>query len=320
MGDGEETRDSPQLLTFHHRHCPERPREIRTTMCTHHQLDIAAITGISEQTRQCLQRLQEHEAEMVDLSTRPKSRLAAVLVLLYETAGQLRVLLTTRSKSLRTHPGQTALPGGKVDESDVDLTHTAYREAFEEVGLPLNTPHLHAICTLRPFISSSKLLVTPIVAFLDDPSLLNDLKPCEGEVEHIFTHPLEAILHPALIAQEPLAVKGGEDWPYEADFYNPSDVELPWLGNSSYRMHRFRSSASPIKGLTAEILIMTATIAYDRPPTFEQYALRQFVRINDVLRILDQQHPASPMHTGAETTGISTPAEVVVQPTNGPPL
>ena len=50
---------------------------------------------------------------------------AAVLVLLYEKDGVLRVLLTTRSKTLRTHPGQTALPGGKMDETDADAIETA---------------------------------------------------------------------------------------------------------------------------------------------------------------------------------------------------
>lgn len=55
----------------------------------------------------------------------PSSKLAAVLVLLYERAGDLRVLLTTRSKTLRSHPGQTALPGGKVDDTDDDVLSTA---------------------------------------------------------------------------------------------------------------------------------------------------------------------------------------------------
>jgi peroxisomal coenzyme A diphosphatase NUDT7 len=57
-------------------------------------------------------------------------RLAAVLVLLYEQAGELRVLLTTRSKLLRAHPGQTALPGGKVEENDVDFVETAVLVLF----------------------------------------------------------------------------------------------------------------------------------------------------------------------------------------------
>jgi len=37
------------------------------------------------------------------------------------------VLLTTRSKELRSHPGQTALPGGKVDKSDAGVVETAVR-------------------------------------------------------------------------------------------------------------------------------------------------------------------------------------------------
>ena len=48
-----------------------------------------------------------------------------MLVLLYEKAGELRVLLTTRDKSLRAHPGQVALPGGKVDGTDADVYETA---------------------------------------------------------------------------------------------------------------------------------------------------------------------------------------------------
>ena len=55
--------------------------------------------------------------------------LAAVLVVLYECPGGrggLRVLLTTRSGSeLRSHPGQTALPGGKMDKTDAGVVETA---------------------------------------------------------------------------------------------------------------------------------------------------------------------------------------------------
>jgi 8-oxo-dGTP pyrophosphatase MutT (NUDIX family) len=60
-------------------------------------------------------------------------RHAAVLVLLYEQNGQLRVLLTTRAKTLRTHPGQTALPGGGKDDEDETIVHTA-------VGLTIRVP------------------------------------------------------------------------------------------------------------------------------------------------------------------------------------
>ena len=56
-----------------------------------------------------------------------------MLVLLYEKGGELRVLLTTRSKLLRAHPGQTALPGGKADETDADLVYTAVSSASSHV-------------------------------------------------------------------------------------------------------------------------------------------------------------------------------------------
>ena len=66
----------------------------------------------------------------------PRPRFAAVLVLLYHQVHPnhdiqpdrddgLRVLLTTRSKSLRSHPGQTALPGGKSDPEDGTPLYTA---------------------------------------------------------------------------------------------------------------------------------------------------------------------------------------------------
>ncbi|KAJ6557923.1 NUDIX hydrolase domain-like protein [Mycena capillaripes] len=194
----------------------------------------------------------------------PKSRLAAVLVLLFEEAGELRVLLTTRSKSLRTHAGQTALPGGRADETDRDLVQTAYREAYEEVGLPLNSADIYTLATLQPFISLHKLVVTPVVALLTDPSIISNLYASADEVAHIFSHPLEAILDPSLAQKEPLVAPGTEDWIYDTELHSTTDSIAPVLNNALYRMHRFRSTASPIKGLTADILVRTSSILWPR--------------------------------------------------------
>jgi hypothetical protein len=114
-----------------------------------------ALAALSESSRACIERLCKHEPERFELTNEyvldaffgPMRRwrlillhnhrhvLAAVLVLLYERAGTpshrgsggLRVLLTTRSKELRSHPGETALPGGKVDQSDAGVVETAVR-------------------------------------------------------------------------------------------------------------------------------------------------------------------------------------------------
>ncbi|OJA16934.1 hypothetical protein AZE42_09519 [Rhizopogon vesiculosus] len=52
------------------------------------------------------------------------------------------------------------------------------------------------------------------------------------------------------------------------------DVRLDALGGLIYRMHRFRTCASPIKGLTGDILPRTGTsksvtkLAYGRKPVY----------------------------------------------------
>lgn len=107
------------------------------------ELPAAAVAELSATSKATIMRLVSYSWDPPDLSVSrifclgsrnlpfffssayPRSRLAAVLVLLYEEFGELRVLLTTRSKALRTHAGQTALPGGRADESDADLVQTA---------------------------------------------------------------------------------------------------------------------------------------------------------------------------------------------------
>ncbi|KDR78944.1 hypothetical protein GALMADRAFT_244606 [Galerina marginata CBS 339.88] len=243
------------------------------------------LDALSDSSRACIENLTNYlsSLERPDFSSNPHNKLAGVLVLLYEENGELRVLLTTRSKHLRTHAGQTALPGGKKDPSDADLMATAFREANEEVSLPLDCPFIHVLGLMQPFISLHKILVTPVVAFLSQPKLLSSLKAAEGEVSHIFTHPLKAILDPTLAKEGPLVSIGCEDWPYDSDVYNTSDSVVQMLGNTTYRMHRFRTSASPIKGLTADILIKLAEIAYARPTKYERYAPDQLRNIKDVV-------------------------------------
>ncbi|KAI0833712.1 NUDIX hydrolase domain-like protein [Trametes gibbosa] len=290
-------------------------------MDTTHDIPPKVLETLSRSNKTCIERLRIHQPEEIDLfihnsTSYPSARLAAVLVLLYEKAGELRVLLTTRSKSLRAHPGQVALPGGKVDATDKDVFETAYREAHEEVGFPRHYPHAYTVCTLRPYISSSKLLVTPVVALLSEPSVLETLVPCPDEVDRIFDHPLPAILDPHLASKEDLAQKGSSDWPYTEEYYNFSDIELPWLGDSTYRMHRFRSTAFAIKGLTSDILIATASIAYDKQPSYERWAPRQLRTFAPILRILECQDTLQHAPSGTSTptpkveVGVPSGAEV----------
>ena len=71
-----------------------------------------------------------------------------------DAAGDVRVILTQRAYTLRTHQGEVALPGGKRDPEDESSVATALREAQEEVRpwhLP-NAAHLGPHSSLpRPF-------------------------------------------------------------------------------------------------------------------------------------------------------------------------
>ncbi|KAF9265630.1 hypothetical protein L218DRAFT_860510, partial [Marasmius fiardii PR-910] len=211
---------------------------------------------------------------------------AAVLALLYEQEGKLRVLLTTRSKQLRTHAGQTALPGGRVDAVDRDAVEAAFREANEEVNLPLNCPSIYTLCTLEPFFSLHMLVVTPVIALLTDISVLDKLQPSEVEVSRIFSHPLQAFLDPSLVKSDALAPAGSEDWIYEPELHHTSDSAHGKL--EMYRNHRFRSIGSPIKGLTSDILIKVAEIAYAQTPQYERYAPGQIYGYDALTKFVKQ--------------------------------
>ncbi|KAI9573995.1 hypothetical protein HD554DRAFT_2012754, partial [Boletus coccyginus] len=96
---------------------------------------------------------------------------AAVLVLLYEKEGEPRVLLTTRSKLLRTHPGQTALPTIlctlKLGPSERWIMSSITRwQPFSTRPYPKRSPwyregvktdHIQRSSTRVPFLSSAKM-------------------------------------------------------------------------------------------------------------------------------------------------------------------
>ena len=61
---------------------------------------------------------------------------AAVLVPIVAREPELTVLMIRRNDTLRSHAGQIAFPGGKIEESDEGPVDAALREAEEETGLP----------------------------------------------------------------------------------------------------------------------------------------------------------------------------------------
>lgn len=101
------------------------------------------------------------------------------------------LLLTVRREHLRTHAGQIALPGGRVDpgESSADA---AVREAWEELGVPPSAVEL--VGSIESYRTVTGYLVTPVIAVVP-PDL--PLSPHDAEVADWFEAPLAFILDKA---------------------------------------------------------------------------------------------------------------------------
>jgi 8-oxo-dGTP pyrophosphatase MutT (NUDIX family) len=121
-------------------------------------------------------------------------RPAAVLVPLFEQDGETRVILTVRSDRLRSHRGEVAFPGGRLDPGE-EVAEGALREAHEEVGLD---PGL--VTTV-----SSNTVMTPVVATLEGrPSLVAN----PDEVDRVFDVALSELVAAHAFHEEWWSVPG----------------------------------------------------------------------------------------------------------------
>ena len=114
---------------------------------------------------------------------------AAVLVAVtdHEDPG---LVLTVRRDHLRTHAGQVAFPGGRLDPGE-DVIAAALREAHEEVLLEQST--VDVIGTIEPYRTITGYVVTPVIGVIPaDPPL----KAHEHEVADWFEAPLGFLLDP----------------------------------------------------------------------------------------------------------------------------
>lgn len=136
--------------------------------------------------------------------TPPDTPLRAAGVLAAFHADEGRLVLTKRGSGLRHHPGQIALPGGKVEPIDTDATAAALREAHEEIAL--DPAQVRILGCLPPHRTVTGFSVTPVVAIIDGPFVPI---PEAGEVEEAFTLPFAHVADPASYRTQRRRWRGG---------------------------------------------------------------------------------------------------------------
>jgi 8-oxo-dGTP pyrophosphatase MutT (NUDIX family) len=114
---------------------------------------------------------------------------AAVLIALVRRAAGLSVLYTERSPDLRSHSGQIAFPGGRIDPTDIDAADAALREAAEEVAMERQDARV--LGYMPRYFTGTNYLITPVVALVE-PS--RPFVPNPGEVRSVFEVPLERLM------------------------------------------------------------------------------------------------------------------------------
>ncbi len=170
---------------------------------------------LAERLRDAVQHKVEADllrGDLLELGT-GEATSAAVLVAVTDRA-EPGVILTVRREHLRTHAGQVAFPGGRVDPGE-DAVAAALREAKEE--LTLDPAVVEVVATLDPYRTGTGYVVTPVLSVVP-PDL--PLEPHEHEVADWFEAPLAFLLDPANQRRQSGLFRGTTRHYYEINWNN----------------------------------------------------------------------------------------------------
>lgn len=125
-----------------------------------------------------------------ELAPMPPLRGAAVLVPIVARPA-LTMILTQRTESLPSHPGQIAFPGGKIEPGETPL-EAALREAHEEIGIERG--YVEPLGYLDTYRTRTGFRIVPVVALVQ-PDVPLRLDP--AEVADAFEVPLGFLMDQA---------------------------------------------------------------------------------------------------------------------------
>ncbi|SSD62001.1 related to Peroxisomal coenzyme A diphosphatase 1, peroxisomal [Saccharomycodes ludwigii] len=189
----------------------------------------------------------------------PPYRRSAVFILLFVGLnGELRVLLTRRSRKIRSFSGDVSLPGGKADNIKETCMDIARRETFEEIGLPQDDHILESKYNIKLenlcngkwpcYLSKNFLSVKPTIWFMhnNNSTTSNNNKYSEplklkkwfghlndGETSSIFSIPLK----------DAISVKTQSSLPHEYSRFK--EIGYKWGGISRNILYYYYYTNSP---------------------------------------------------------------------------
>ncbi len=123
---------------------------------------------------------------------RLNTKKGSVLLLLYPSAKQINTVFIKRVDDNSVHSGQIGLPGGKSENFDSSLIHTALREAKEEIGV--NSEDIKVLGSLTSlYIPVSNYSILPVVGYLMYEPVFT---PNKNEVKKIIEISLNELINP----------------------------------------------------------------------------------------------------------------------------
>jgi 8-oxo-dGTP pyrophosphatase MutT (NUDIX family) len=147
-----------------------------------------------------------------DPRTPPASPTPAAVLIAITDRPEPGVILTLRREDMRTHAGQVAFPGGRIDPGE-DSIAAALREAWEELGL--ETRLVTPVAAIDPYLTVTGYAVTPVIGIIP-PDL--PLAPHEREVADWFEAPLAFLLDPANQHRQSVLFEGRQRHYYRIDW------------------------------------------------------------------------------------------------------
>ena len=189
---------------------------------------------------------------------------------------EIYILLTQRSRNLKSHSGEVCFPGGKYDEADVFLSNTALRETYEEIGL--KSENIVILGRLVPLITMFGVAVFPFVGLIKDMDQIQ-LKPNFEEVDAVLACPLNFFLNSPTYMHQNFDPNRNNNKHYSFRWTSNPDLHQN-LNNTFLKqvLGENNDKSFFIWGLTGLYCILTATICLNQRANFKDFVMQDVVQ------------------------------------------